>query len=250
MDRKKYLLTVSAITLTETIKAASAVVRGEPKCTCPICEKSCITYLPYGIYFRKNAKCPYCKSLERHRTLWSFLRDNSALKLQSLRVLHIAPEQCLMLKLKELKNLDYYPCDLDPGFPGIREVVDVTNIPFEDCFFDLILCNHVLEHVQDDRKAMEELYRVLKKDAYAILNVPINHELEETLENPAYNTKELREKYYGQADHVRYYGKDYADRLRSAGFMVDIVYPNITISDKDLRINGLIRDDEIFICWK
>ena len=131
---------------------------------------------------------------------------------------------------------------------GVRKAVDITNITFDDNSFDLIMCTHVLEHIPDDRKAMRELYRVLKKGGLAFLNVPLFNRAK-TLENPEYNTPELRLKYYGQADHVRAYGQDYPQRLSAAGFNIQrITFENV--DEKTVRRYGLDRNEKIFLCRK
>lgn len=149
-----------------------------------------------------------------------------------------------------IKGVDYYPVDINPEHYGIRDVVDITNIQYEGNFFDLIICNHVLEHIPDDAKAMSELFRVLKPSGKAIINVPFNKTLEVTLEDEKYNTPELREKYYGQFDYVRLYGKDYVKRLEKAGFYVETVYPNVNRSAHELKIYGIGAKDTIDICKK
>ncbi|MBQ2666514.1 class I SAM-dependent methyltransferase [Methanobrevibacter sp.] len=158
---------------------------------------------------------------------------------------------------KNREEIDYYPVDISDENPFIREIVDIQDIPYEDDFFDLIYCSHVLEHVVDDKKAISELKRVLKPSGTALILVPINgiafelpYDETKTLENPQYNTPELREKYYGQDDHLRLYGRDFKDRLIDAGFKI--------VSDDFIRNLGheavdryaLIRDENIFECVK
>ena len=168
-----------------------------------------------------------------------------------MRVLHVAPERVFYWMFKKLKDIDYWPVDLDPEkYHGrIRKKVDITDIPFEDNSFDLIMCNHVLEHIPDDRKAMAELYRVLKpKTGIAFLNVPMFN-IPATFENPAYNTPELRLKYFGQEDHVRKYGLDYTERLESVGFRVQIFYTK-ELDEETVRLHGFRKNGKNFLCHK
>ena len=222
----------------------------EMKCKCPICNKIFPAYLPFGEILRKNAMCPNCKSLERHRALWLLMQQMNWHK-KGMSILHFAPEGIFYNLFASFKDTDYWPVDLEPDrYKGmVKKAVDITKIPFEDNNFDLIMCNHVLEHIPDDRKAMRELYRVLKpKTGIAFLNVPIFN-ISETLEKPEYNTPELRFKYYGQHDHVRAYGLDYPQRLREIGFSVQL-FTMDDIDEKAIRKYGLMKDEKVFLCRK
>lgn len=214
---------------------------------CPICGANPRAYLPFGETPRKNAQCPNCKSLERHRALWLAMQRLHWYR-KGMRVLHFAPEIIFHKFFSSFKDIDYWPVDLNPKAFGVKKAVDITNVTFDDDSFDLIMCTHVLEHIPDDRKAMSELYRVLKPGGLAFLNVPMRN-TPKTLENPEYNTPELRQKYYGQADHVRYYGLDYPDRLKSVGFRVQL-FTMDGIDDKTLKRYGLDRNEKIFLCGK
>ena len=203
-------------------------IRQYPHLTCNVCGKE-LTYpnfrfLPFGNPVRFT-RCPYCRSLERHRLLKIYLeRDTDFFNHRGLKVLHFAPEKCLYdLFIRPEYALDYYPVDINPNTPGIVQTVDMLNIPYEDDSFDVIIANHVIEHISDERKALSEVRRVLKPGGFAILTTVVYQEMETTLENPAYNTDELRLKYYGQKDHVRKYGRDYPERLKAAGFQVHCI---------------------------
>ncbi len=185
---------------------------------CPICGKHLRGFLPFGLHPRPNAKCPFCESLERHRSLWLFVSDRTNLLSGGLTVLHLAPERCLRTKLSRLSGIHYVAADLDPTLAGIR--LDVQLIPFKNDSFDCILCSHVLEHVPDDQKAMREIFRVLKLGGWAILQVPLDGSRDETFEDPNITSPEERERVFGQRDHVRIYGKDYNQRLANAGFVI------------------------------
>jgi SAM-dependent methyltransferase len=170
---------------------------------------------------RRNAICPKCGAKERHRQLWLWLERETDLLSAELDVLHIAPEPALARHLSRQPQLRYVSGDLMS--PLAAMVLDVTDIPFPDDRFDVILCSHVLEHVQDDRRAMQELHRVLRPGGWAVLQVPIEADRARTYEDPAVVTAEERLRIFGQDDHVRIYGRDYTDRLEAAGFRVAAV---------------------------
>lgn len=217
-------------------------------CECPVCHAKLRVFLPFGVKPRPNAQCPNCKSLERHRALWLLLQQLDWRR-KGMRVLHFAPERIFWQLFSSLKDIDYWPVDLNPNMFGVRKAVDITEIPFDDDSFDLIMCTHVLEHIPDDKTAMRELNRVLKpKTGIAFLNVPIFNR-PATLENPEYDTPELRTKYYGQADHVRAYGFDYPQRLQNAGFKVQLFTTN-GVDKKLLQRYGIPKDEKIFLCRK
>lgn len=177
--------------------------------------------------------------------------DSFRVERRGMKILHFAPEPIFHQRFSSIPDVDYYPVDLNPNAYKIRKVVDITDIPFDDNTFDLIMCTHVLEHIPDDKKAMSELYRVLKPNSgVALLTVPIDRTHAKTLENPAYNTPELRSKYYGQSDHVRRYGADYPDRLRAAKFFVEEIKMDKVFDEDDLNIYGLIRWEKFHICRK
>lgn len=194
---------------------------------CPICNEHFREFQCYGVQSRRNAQCPKCGSLERHRLIWMYLKktENIANSKRKLNILHFAPEKVLYNFFLSRDNINYYPVDLDPKlfhYYGLTEVnkADITSIPFEDNYFDIILCNHVLEHIKDDRKAMKELFRVTKIGGYGIFQVPIDYNREKTYEDFTITEPEERFKAFGQKDHVRWYGRDYSNRLRGAGYKV------------------------------
>jgi len=223
---------------------------------CPVCGQIVRLYLPVKCgdgsdTYRRDVKCPVCSSYNRHRAYALFLNmiDNIFDK-NELKLLHFAPEKCFYDKFSNMKNVDYYPVDINPNVRGIRAVVDITDIPYEDETFDFIMCTHVLGHILDDKKAMSELYRVLKKGGHALINVPINNIYEHSFENLEYNTPELREKYFGQADHVRWYGKDFPKLLEKNGFQVEEVTPFIDADEAFLKKNGVYSWEKIHWCVK
>jgi SAM-dependent methyltransferase len=136
----------------------------------------------------------------------------------TLKVLHIAPEQPFLKRFKNLKNLDYTTADLLSPIADVK--MDIREMPFDDNSYDVLICNHVLEHIDDELKATKEIYRVLKPGGWAILQVPLDSNLEITYEDNKITDPKEREKVFGQYDHVRLYGKDYATRLEKSGLKV------------------------------
>jgi len=154
--------------------------------------------------------------------IYRYLKQESDLfSSRAKKPLHFAPEIMLQEIFRQYPSLEYVPCDLAPAKYGPDVIkVNITDIPLEDDFFDVVLCNHVLEHVPDDRKAMTELFRVMKPGGWGVLLVPVDRERETTFEDPSITSPADRLKAYGRKDHVRWYGRDYGDRLRSVGFEV------------------------------
>jgi SAM-dependent methyltransferase len=186
--------------------------------TDPIDGSSYSRFLYYGYKVsRPNALCPGTLSLERHRLLWLYIKKKTTFLNDSLKVLHIAPEQVFFSKFKTFSHWDYTTTDLHSPLADIK--ADICELPFGDNNFDLILCNHVLEHIPDDRKAMQELFRVLKPKGTLIAQVPLEEMRSETFEDNSITDKAKRTEIFGQYDHVRIYGTDYYDRLNSVGFL-------------------------------
>lgn len=215
----------------------------------PINGKTYRKLLPYGrLNPRPNALAPHSMSLERHRLLWLFLERKTTFFTAKAKMLHVAPEYCFISPFRKLKNVDYITGDLISPWADVK--MDIQAIPFEDNTFDAIMCNHVLEHVDDDIKAMSEFYRVMKPGGWGIFEVPVDYSNPQTHEDPSINTPELREKHYWQDDHVRLYGLDYADRLRSVGF--EVVEDNLLMELKpEERIRYALPPQEIiYYCKK
>jgi SAM-dependent methyltransferase len=186
---------------------------------CPVCERRFRKFLPYGYNkTRAGVLCPGCFSLERHRLLWLYLKNRTAFFTDPLRVLHIAPEQCFHNRFREMQNLDYTTADLESPLADVK--LDIQKMPLKDEHYDVVICNHVLEHVPDDRKAMREIYRVLKKGGYALLLVPVSFGMENTYEDTSVTEPKEREKHFRQKDHYRLYGNDYPKRITEAGFSI------------------------------
>lgn len=205
---------------------APLIYRGN-KVECPVCERSFSKFLSYGssVAHRENVLCPYDLTLERHRLMWLYLKGESDFfTAAKLDVLHIAPEQCFYGKFRKQANLNYLTGDLVSPLADIH--FDLHNIPMEDNRFDVVFCNHVLEHVDDALACMKELHRVMKPGGWGIMQVPQDHNRAETYEDKSITSPEEREKHFWQKDHVRLFGKDYPDWLRKAGFEVQEYNPN------------------------
>ncbi|NJW54655.1 class I SAM-dependent methyltransferase, partial [Salinimicrobium oceani] len=171
-------------------------------------------FLPYGYeQQRDNVLSPSTLSLERHRLLWIYLKEHTTFFTAPHKVLHFAPEQAFYSRFKKLKNLDYTTTDLNSPLADVK--ADICDLPFEDNAFDFILCNHVLEHIPDDKKAMAELFRILRPGGTAILQIPQDLKREKTFEDDSITDPKERAKIFGQYDHVRVYGRDYFEQLRN-----------------------------------
>ena len=208
----------------------------------PIDGRSYRRFLPYGYgKQRANALSPGTLSLERHRQMWLYLQNETQFFTEKLKVLHIAPEQEFLRRFKKMDNLDYTSADLFSPIVDVK--ADILDLPFADNSFDVIICNHVLEHIVDDRKAMSELYRVMKPGGWGILQVPMKNSLEKTYEDFTITDPKERQKHFGQYDHVRWYGMDYFDRLRSVGFQAEINFYSQKFSESDTKKFGLNRNE-------
>lgn len=222
---------------------------------CPLCATKTDEFLPFAgeavKQQRPNAKCPSCGALERHRLAWLYFLNETDLFAgpEPKRMLHVAPEPVLFAKLRSEPLIDYVSADLTPSYAQDEmERMDITDIGYADDTFDAIYCSHVLEHVPDDRKAMRELARVLKPTGWAIILVPILRELTE--EDPTVVTAEERSKRFGQFDHVRAYGKDYANRLADAGFAVTVDHYSERIGPTRALRYGLLRGEDVYYLRK
>jgi len=217
--------------------------------TDPIDGKSFKRFLPYGYgEQRPNVLSPSTLSLERHRLLWLYLQDETEFFQKPLRVLHMAPEQCFLSIFKKMKHLDYTTADLYSPIVDVK--ADILDLPFKDGEFDMVFCNHVLEHIEDDNKAMKELYRVMKSGGMGIFQVPQELARETTYEDPDIITPEDKAKHFGQYDHVRIYGRDYFDRLRNVGFNVEEVDYSLKLSPELVEKYCLAKREILPVCFK
>lgn len=238
---RKYLQRVAGFGL----KILSIAYRGN-NVHCPICEKNFKEFLPYGrITPRKNALCPNCQSLERHRLIWLYLRERSDFFKRKLSVLHIAPEACFINRFEKIHGDQYITADIESPLAKLK--MDIHQIPLADNSIDVVLCNHVLEHVNDDIKAMSEIERVLKPHGFAIMQVPFFHPIPDTTyEDFSITDPKAREKAFGQDDHVRKFGKDYLKRIERAGLTaVEDAFIN-TISKEDRYRFGLSEGELLY----
>lgn len=243
------------------------------KFTDPIDGNSFRMFLPYGYgNQRNNVLSPSTLSLERHRLLWLYLQNetdffqseldsdstvtkNKRIKLRqntgtssALKVLHFAPEQEFYKRFKKQTNIEYTTTDLLSPLADIK--ADICNLPFEDTTYDIIFCNHVLEHIPDDTKAMQELYRVLKPGGMGIFQIPQDLSRATTFTDNTIVDQKERAKIFGQYDHVRVYGRDYFEKLRSIGFkVIEEDYTNKIAGDL-VRKYCLAKGEIIPICYK
>lgn len=220
---------------------------------CPLCGCQRRKFLPYGyVTSRENALCPNCLSLERHRLLWLWLVRESDIGRGAMalpKMLHIAPEVALMRKFKKMYASTpdrYVTADLESPLADMH--FDVQHIPLEAESFDAIICNHIMEHVEDDGKALRELYRIMRRGGWGVILSPVELEREKTFEDDTITDPAERTRIFGQYDHRRIYGRDYAARLREAGFEVyDIDYKN-ELSKAEQELYALPADHLYIVC--
>lgn len=217
--------------------------------TDPINGKSYRKFLPYGHEKqRPNALSPGTFSLERHRLMWLYLKTKTNFFTAPNKVLHIAPEQAFYHRFKKIPNLQYTTTDLESPIVDVK--ADICNLPFQDNSFDIVFCNHVLEHITDDTKALQEIYRILKPKAWAILQVPIQYQRQKTYEDHTITTPQERAKHFGQYDHVRIYGLDYYEKLEKIGFILNKINLSQEISAEKIKQYGLEKNEILPIVTK
>ena len=221
---------------------------------CPVCGCKRRKFLPYGyVSQRENALCPNCLALERHRLLWLWLLRESDLGRGAMalpRLLHIAPEVALMRKLRKMYAREaerYVTADLESPLADIH--FDVQQIPLADGSFDTIICNHIMEHIEDDRLAMRELYRILKPNGWGVILSPVDESRATTFEDDSITDPAERTRIFGQYDHRRIYGRDYAARLEEAGFEVAVIDYKQAFSRKEQKLYAL-PDEKLYIVHK
>ncbi len=215
----------------------------------PIDGKRFKKFLPYGYENqRENVLSPSTLSLERHRLLWLYLKTETTLFQDHLKLLHFAPEQAFYKRFRKLPNLDYTTTDLNSPLADVK--ADICDLPFRDNTYDFILCNHVLEHIPDDTKAMKELYRILKPGGTAILQIPQDLNREITFEDNSITSRKERARIFGQYDHVRVYGRDYFEKLRAVGFKVEEVEYTSKLTPEQIDKYRLAKGEIIPVCTK
>lgn len=219
--------------------------------TDPIDGRSFKMFLPYGYgNQRNNVLSPSTLSLERHRLLWLYLINETDFftSPEKKKVLHFAPEQAFYKLFRNQKNIDYTTTDLFSPLADVK--ADICNLPFKDNSYDIIFCNHVLEHIPDDTKAMQELFRVLKPGGMGIFQIPQELSREFTFSDDSITNQKERAAIFGQYDHVRIYGRDYFDKLRSIGFkVIEEDYTN-KISPELVEKYCLAKGEIIPVCFK
>ncbi len=237
------------IRISYLVRPVVALLLRGSKFTDPIDGKSYRKFLPYGYQnVRENVLAPGTLSLERHRLCWLYLQGETSFFTQPQRVLHFAPEQAFLKRFKKVKHLEYTTTDLNSPIADVK--ADICDLPFADNSYDFIICNHVLEHIPDHQKAMKELYRVLAPGGTAILQVPYKADLEKTFEDDSITDKDERTRIFGQYDHVRVYGMDYFDTLRSVGFKVEAVDYTKNFSEADIERFALAKGELVPVCRK
>jgi len=205
---------------------------------CPVCRSHLRRFIHSPYHPEVGGLCPVCWSLSRQRMAWLFLDDHPELfEANPCRVLHVAPEEVLERRFRACPGVDYLSIDL--ASPRAMQLMDVTALELDDASTDVIFCSHVLEHVQDDHKALREFFRVLRPGGGLVLMIPHSTELATTLEDPSVVTSEDRYRVYGWYDHVRLYGMDAIDRIRQAGFEVDRVTVADLVDDRQAERMGL-----------
>lgn len=230
----------SALKVTGLFYRGSAV-------TCPVCSTSFRRFLPFGRNNpRANALCPQCMSLERHRLIWLYLQTETELLRLPSNILHIAPEACFIPRLEAIHHEKYITADLESPLAKVK--MDIHAIPFEANHFDAVICNHVLEHVNNDLLAMSEMARVLKPGGLAILQVPFFHPIPDvTTEDPSLTDPAERIRLFGQDDHVRRYGKDYTERIRQSG-LIPIADPYVNqLTPETQQKYGLVPGEILYL---
>ncbi len=186
---------------------------------CTVCNSKFKKFLPYGrLEPRENALCPSCLALERHRLMYLYLKEKTSFFSKQAKVLHVAPEYCFIDRFEKLTNLEYITADIESPLAKVR--MDIEKIQFPDNSFDVIFCNHVLEHVEHFDTAVSELYRVLKPGGYAIMQSPQDMKLPHTISDPSITDPRERERVFKQSDHLRLFGQDYGKELAKGGFKV------------------------------
>ena len=217
--------------------------------TCNICDHSYRKFLPYGRKGRSNALCPNCLALERHRLMWSFLQSQTPFFADKLRILHIAPELCFIKRFEALHGENYITADIESPLAKVK--LDVLKMPFDENEYDVVFCNHVMEHVSNDFKAMAEIMRVLKPGGWGIVQIPLYHPLADTtFEDSTIISATAKEKAFGQRDHVRLYGKDYINRLESVGLVAEEVWLTKELAPEVVKNQGFPLDEPIFYIRK
>lgn len=225
------------------LRATTVRHRGDAV-TCPVCEHSFDAFK--NDWNRVNALCWRCGSHERHRAQWLLLQRRPELLRDARSVLHFSPEWCIRRRLQAVAGLRYVTADLNPD--GVDLELDLTHLDLPDDAFDAVLCSHVLEHVTDDAAAMRELCRITAPRGFCLVMVPLALDRARTYEDPAITAPEDRQREFLQHDHVRLYAPDIADRLKTAGFDVEVVDMYAELGAEQAGRCRLLESDLAFLC--
>lgn len=240
---KKFHLLIFEI----TAKLLHCKYKGKIK-QCPCCNAWLKDFAPFSqAHSAADRYCTNCLCFSRHRLLFPYLKNElDSFNIRDIKLLHIAPEKCLENIFRSNANIEYTSIDLNNK--NADKLMDLTNLKFSDKAFDLIIAVHVLEHINNDLKAMKEIHRVLKPTGKAIILVPIDYQKANTYEDNNLKSYFQREKAYGQGDHMRLYGIDFSNKLVDAGFKVEAVNYAKKLSDNYIKQNYIYKDEQIFIC--
>lgn len=221
------------------------------KVECPVCNSKYRKFLPYGrnTSSRENALCPSCLSLERHRLMALYMKRKTNFYTANLKVLHVAPEYCFIDRFEQMKNLDYITADIESPLAKVK--MDIHQIPFPENTFDVAICNHVMEHVDDYILAMSELYRVLKPGGWALIQSPQDMKYEVTYEDPTITDPKEREIHFLQNDHLRLFGRNYGRELEKGGFKVtEDRFVMDELSKAEVQRYSLPGEEIVYFCQK
>jgi len=217
--------------------------------TCPCCGWRLRAFTAGGMSLKQRelSYCPRCNSKARHRRVWRFLEIKTNLLSSRLRLLEVGPKFSFARRFLKMKNIDHIAGDIQKH-PNANLRMDVTSLPLHSNSFDALICMHVLEEVVDDQIAMDEMYRVLKPGGWAVITVPTNMDIK-TYEDASIVSPDERQHAFGEPAHVRVYGYDLSDRLRSSGFEVTVDLSS-DVPVKQRYQYGLRNDENIFYCRK
>lgn len=237
------------------------------ECYCLYCNKTYGKFIHEGVKakvfkkhtiagggYKTNTRCPNCGSVDRARLLALFFKLRTDAFNRKTDILHISPNKSIANFLCENSNINQVVGVLEPdGFKEYNPIkIDIQKMNLSDNQFDIVICCHVIEHVDDDDSAMREIYRVLKPKGFAVHQVPLALNLKKTLEDKTLKTDKERKIAHGQVDHVRLYGMDYFDKLQKAGFRVirDNPFDNKWLSEKEIEKHRLDRIEDVIVAHK
>jgi SAM-dependent methyltransferase len=232
----------------QLLKMYSVFLIGD-KVHCPVCDGHFRKFLPYGrLNPRDNALCPSCLTLERHRLMYLFLDQETNFFSSNPKLLHVAPEYCFIDRFEKLLGSNYITADIESPLAKVK--MDLHQIPFEDNTFDVVFCNHVLEHVENDFQCMQEIRRVLKPTGFALLQSPQRYDLATTYEDATITDPKEREIHFLQDDHLRIYGRDYGSQLEKSGFTIKEVNMIEKLGLIESKEMGLPLNEIIYLATK